>query len=42
MTRPIDSGMQTTLSVSELAFPDKFAESLRADAEVGVRLRDCV
>ena len=42
MTRPIDGGMQTTLSVSEFAFADKFAESLRADAEVDIRLRDCV
>lgn len=42
VTRPIDGGMQTTLSVSEFAFADKFAESLCADAEVDIRLRDCV
>ncbi|XP_048612350.1 uncharacterized protein LOC125586360 [Brassica napus] len=37
VTRPIDGGMQTTLSVSEFAFADKFAESLRADAEAAAR-----
>ena len=42
MTRPINGGMQTTLSVSEFAFPDKFSESIRADAKVGVCLWDCV
>ncbi|KAF2542253.1 hypothetical protein F2Q68_00031406 [Brassica cretica] len=37
VTRPIDGGTQTTLSISELAFPDKFAESLRVDAEAAAR-----
>ncbi|XP_033143574.1 uncharacterized protein LOC103848235 [Brassica rapa] len=37
VTRPINGGMQTTLSVSEFAFPDKFSESIRADAKAAAR-----